>query len=83
MSKTTLEEQSNNLVKIRAWIAKVLWDVPDKETQDTLFEAQQAIGFALLCLERVEYRASKDLSERKQMEPGDYSSLWWRRRPND
>jgi ABC-type cobalt transport system substrate-binding protein len=77
MSKTTLEEQSKNLAKIRVWIAEALWDAPDKETQDTLFEAQQAIGFSLLCLERVEYLTRKNRSERKQMEPGDYSSLWW------
>ena len=77
MSKTTLEEQSKNLAKIRVWIAEELWDAPDKETQDTLFEAQQAIGFSLLCLERVEYRTRKDRAERRQLEPGDYSALWW------
>jgi ABC-type cobalt transport system substrate-binding protein len=77
MNQATLEEQSNQLVKIRGWISKELWNAPDKEIQDTLFEAQQAIGFSLLCLERVEYRASKGRSERPQMEAGDYSSLWW------
>ena len=64
MSKTTLEEQANNLANIRAWIAKALRHAPDEETQDALFEAQQAIGFSLLCLERVEYRTSKDCPER-------------------
>jgi hypothetical protein len=77
MSKTTLEEQSNNLASIRAWIAKALRDAPNKETQDALFNAQQAIGLSLLYLERVEYRTSKDFPERRQMEVGDYSSLWW------
>jgi len=76
MSKTTLEEQSNNLARIRAWIAKAVWEAPDKETQDTLFNAQQAIGFSLLFLERVEYKTNKNLSERQQREPGDYSHLW-------
>ena len=77
MNQTTLEEQSNQLVKIRGWISKELWNAPDKETQDTLFEAQQAIGFSLLCLERVEYRTSKDFPERRQVDVGVYSSLWW------
>jgi hypothetical protein len=61
MNKVTLEEQSNQLAKIRGWIAKVLREETDsKEVQDSLFEAQQAIGFALLHLERVEYQKGRD-----------------------
>ncbi len=75
MGKTTLEEQSNDLAKIRGWIAKALEKAPDKEIQDALFEAQQAVGFYLLHLERVEY-LTREGSKRTPLERFDNSSFW-------
>ncbi len=75
MSKTTLEEQSNDLAKIRGWIARALENAPSKEIQDALFEAQQAVGFSLLHLERVEY-LTREGSKRAPLEPFEKSSFW-------
>jgi hypothetical protein len=56
MNKTPLEEKWDELVKIRAWITDQLPGHAEGEIRDYLFEARQAIGFAMLHLERVEYR---------------------------
>ena len=53
----TLKGQWIELAKIRAWITDQLLPETDREVRDYLFEARQAIGFAMLHLERVEYRA--------------------------
>ena len=58
----TLEERWIELSKIRAWIADQLLAETHREVRDSLFEARQAIGFAMLHLERVEYRTSGDNS---------------------
>ena len=55
MSKM-LKEQWIELAKIRSWITDQLPAETDREIRDYLFEARQAIGFAMLHLERVEYR---------------------------
>jgi len=44
------------LSHIRAWITDQLPAETDREVRNCLFEARQAIGFAMLHLERVEYR---------------------------
>ena len=61
MSKT-LQEKWTELVKIRAWITNQLPAETDKEVRDSLFEARQHIGSAMLHLERVEYRTGGDNS---------------------
>jgi len=59
----TLKEQWIELAKIRASITDQLPAETDREVRDYLFEARQAIGFALLHLERVEYRTGGDYSD--------------------
>lgn len=61
MSKT-LQEQWIQLVKIRAWITDQLPAETGKEVRDSLFEARQDIGSAMLHLERVEYLIGGDNS---------------------
>jgi len=58
MSKT-LKGQWIELSKIRGWIFDQLPAETDREIRDYLFEARQAIGFAMIHLERVEYRTSE------------------------
>ena len=68
MSKT-LKDQWIELAKIRAWITNQLPPEADREVRDYLFEALQAIGFAMLHLERVEYRTGGEFSgSEKQVE---------------
>jgi len=55
MSKM-LKEQWIELANIRSWITDQLPAETDREIRDYLFEARQAIGFAMIHLERVEYR---------------------------
>jgi hypothetical protein len=65
----TLIKQWIELSKIRAWIADQLPAETDREVRDYLFEARQAIGFAMLHLERVEYRTGGEYSDsEKQVE---------------
>jgi hypothetical protein len=52
----TIKEQWIELAKIRSWITVQLPEETHMEVRDYLFEARQAIGFAMLHLERVEYR---------------------------
>jgi hypothetical protein len=44
------------LSQIRAWVAEQLSAETDGEVRDSLFEARHTIGFAMLHLERVDYR---------------------------
>ena len=67
MSKT-LQEQWIELVKIRAWINDQLPAETDREVRDSLFEARQDIGSAMLHLERVEYRTGGDNSRSDQVQ---------------
>ena len=60
MSKT-LKQQWIELTKIRIWITGQLPGETDKQVRDSLFEARQAIGSALLHLERVNYRTEAHL----------------------
>jgi hypothetical protein len=62
MSKT-LKEQWIELAKIRAWVSDQLPAETDREVRDSLFEARQEIGSAMLHLERVEYRTGGDYSD--------------------
>jgi len=65
----TLKEQGDELARIRAWIAGQVSAQTDRELRDYLFEARQAIGFAMLHLERVEYRTGGEYSDsEKQVE---------------
>lgn len=59
----TLREQWIELAKIRGWTSEQLPAVTDKEVRNSLFEARQAIGFAMLHLERVVYRTGGDCSD--------------------
>ena len=62
---TTFKGQWIELAKIRSWITDQLPAETDREIKDYLFEARQAIGFAMLHLERVEYRTGGYDSEHK------------------
>jgi hypothetical protein len=66
---TILEEQRIQLINIRGWITDQLPSVIDNETRNYLFEARQAIGFAMLHLERVEYRTGGFDSENQVEQP--------------
>jgi len=66
---TILEEQWIQLCKIRGWITDQLPSVTDRELRDYLFEARQAIGFALIHLERVDYRTGGFDSENQVEQP--------------
>jgi hypothetical protein len=58
MEKPTLRQQWAALAKVREWIThQILPDESDSRTRDALFEAQKAIGLALLYLEEVDYRS--------------------------
>jgi hypothetical protein len=54
----TLKAQIIELVKTRGWLVDKLPAESNEEIRNYLFEAQHAIGFALLQLERVEFRTS-------------------------
>jgi hypothetical protein len=58
MAAHTIKQQWVKLNEMRAWIASRLCDGTDI-TDNALFDAQQAIGFAMLHLERAEYLASR------------------------
>jgi len=66
---TTLKGQWIELAKIRNWLTDQLPAETDREIRDYLFEARQAIGFAMLHLERVEYRTGGSNSENQVEEP--------------
>jgi hypothetical protein len=66
---TILEEQRIKLLKIRGWITDQLPLATDREIRDYLFEARQAIGFAMIHLERVEYRTGGFDSENQVEQP--------------
>jgi hypothetical protein len=59
----TLKQQWTELAKIRRWVTDKLPAATDGEIQKSLFEARQAIAFAMLHLERVEYRTGGDYSD--------------------
>jgi len=61
----TLQGNWIELAKIRAWITDQLPAETDKEVRDSLFEARQAIGFAMVHLERVEFRTGGSYSDSK------------------
>jgi hypothetical protein len=56
MKEQTLKDQWIELAKVRGWLINRLPAESDQEIRHSLFEAHQAIGFALLQLERVEFR---------------------------
>ena len=58
-----LQEKWIELAEIRSWITNQLPPETDREVRDSLFEARQAIGAAMLHLERVEYRTGRDCSD--------------------
>ena len=59
----TLKEQWIELAKIRGWTAERISAATDEDIRNSLFEARQAIGFAMLHLERVVYRTGGDCSD--------------------
>jgi hypothetical protein len=52
----TLEDQVTELAKIRGWLAHKFPAERNEDIRHCLLEAQHAIGFALLQLQRVELR---------------------------
>jgi hypothetical protein len=58
MEEQTIRQQWVKLNGVRAWIANRFGDGNDI-ADDAMFDAQQAIGFAMLHLERAEYLASR------------------------
>jgi len=65
MDNKPVIERCIELGKIRSWISEELSAETDRAVRDCLFEARQAIGFAMLHLERVEYRTGGDYSDSK------------------
>lgn len=61
--RKTVKEQWIELANIRGWIADQLPAETCREVRDDFFEAQQAIGYAMLHLERVEYRTGGNYSD--------------------
>jgi len=59
----TVKEQWIELAKIRAWITDQLPAATGRDVWDDFFEARQAIGSAMLHLERVEYRTGGNYSD--------------------
>ncbi len=53
----------NELSHTRAWISEQLSAETDNRVRDALFEAREAIGWALLHLERVDYRTCVNCSD--------------------
>jgi hypothetical protein len=62
MDNKPVTERCIELARIRAWIAEKLSAETDRKVRDSLFWAQQAVGSAMLHLERVEYRTGADNS---------------------
>jgi len=58
MEEKSIKQQWAKLIAVRAWIANRLGNGGDI-TDNAMFEAQQAIGFAMLHLERAEYLANR------------------------
>ena len=58
MEEQTIKQQGVKLNAVRAWIGNRFCDGSDI-TDNAMFEAQQAIGFAMLHLERAEYLANR------------------------
>jgi hypothetical protein len=58
-----VKEEWIELCKIRIRITNQLPAVTDRAVRDSLFEARQAIGSAMLHLERVEYMTGTDSSD--------------------
>jgi len=58
MEEPTILQQWVKLNAVRSWIANRLGDGSDI-TDNAMFDAQQAIGFAMLHLERADYLASR------------------------
>jgi hypothetical protein len=56
MEEQTIKQQWVKLNEVRSWIANRLCD---GITDNAMFEAQQAIGSAMLLLERAEYLAAR------------------------
>lgn len=67
--KQTLREQWIKLSTVRNWVADRLPTENDKQTRNALFEAQKAIGFALLYLEEVELRTDGAYSSAEEESP--------------
>ena len=59
----TVKQQWVKLLTVRAAIANKLPGERNKEIRDALFEAHNAIGYALLYLERVEFRLGGNSAE--------------------
>ena len=63
MNNKPVVERWIELSRIRAWTAENLSAETDRKVRDSLFKAQQAIGFAMLHLERVEYQTDRNYSD--------------------
>lgn len=61
--KKTLKDQWIELAKIRGWITTKFAAETEGQVKDAFFEAQQAIGFAMLHLERVEFKTDGAYSD--------------------
>jgi len=63
MDNKPVTERYIELTRIRAWIAGELSAETDRKVRDSLFAARQAIGSAMLHLERVEYQTGRNYSD--------------------
>jgi len=53
--KQKLTDQYRKLYEIKEWTGDKLYQEDDRQVRDALFAAKQAIGLAMLKLEKVEY----------------------------
>ena len=55
MGKETVMDQYGKLYKIKEWLFDQLREEDDRQLRNTLFAATQAIGLAMISLEKVEF----------------------------
>lgn len=53
--KVRLTDQSRKLYEVKDWAGNKLRNEDDRQTRDALFAAMQAVGLAILKLEKVSY----------------------------
>jgi len=63
MDNKPVTERCIELTRIRAWIAEELSAETDGKVRGSLFAAGQAIGSAILHLERVQYQTDRNYSD--------------------
>lgn len=61
--KEKVADQWVKLREIKGWIAEKLYQEADRQVRDALFASSQAVGLAMLSLEKVEYETNRDYNQ--------------------